>query len=83
MTEDEARKKWCPMVRHSDEDNESASNKCGTPFGECVGEGKWNKCIASNCAIWTWDSVPEWTYEKNSFVDVPSTTQGHCGLINK
>ncbi len=73
MTEDEARKKWCPMVRHTSEHNEPASNKCGTPSGECVGEGKWNKCIASNCAMWVVDTV--------DIEEKPK--QGHCGLINK
>jgi hypothetical protein len=49
MTEDEARKKWCPMGRHS--------------FTTHRGEASVNRpvelslCIASACMMWRWDDV--------------------------
>ena len=45
MTEAEAKKKWCPMVRF---------NYCGltiTDNNRCDGKGGGN-CIASGCMVW-------------------------------
>lgn len=66
MTEQEAKTKWCPMVRSS-----SFSNNA--PYAESAvnrnDAGKTDEqrfsCIASDCMLWEWDG-----YEK----------KGHCGL---
>lgn len=43
MTEDDARQKWCPMVRY--------------PLwpDECSGGNEGARCIASDCMMWRWD----------------------------
>ena len=50
MTEEEARTKWCPHVRHTDSENDNTCNRAGvieTPM-------RWNSCIASDCMMWVW-----------------------------
>ena len=84
MTESEAKTKWCPMVRHSGGEDEPASNRANNALKteDPVGDMPWNKCVASDCAMWVWD---------NGKVDTQSMIkgdrvikeEGHCGLINK
>lgn len=50
-TEDEAKKLWCPMVRHAVEDL-PGTNRAGTSNPTKVTD--WNGCIASGCAMWRW-----------------------------
>lgn len=45
MTEEEARTKWCPMVRTAD-DNRSINQEP---------QPKWNCCIGSGCMWWGWE----------------------------
>lgn len=65
MTEQEAKTKWCPMVRTPSsaiENQNTGINRESAEFN----------CIASDCMLWVWDfygSVP---------IDYP--TVGHCGL---
>jgi hypothetical protein len=65
MTEDEAKKKWCPMIRD-----------CGTYQGmiysgvnSSEGNPAGYNCIASDCMMWRWR---EWVD------DLP--IEGNCGL---
>jgi hypothetical protein len=72
MTEEEARKKWCPMARVEEHsvvasnrerlfyqgDNKGWSSPAGLPA--C-------RCIASSCMAWRWDS----------------RTTGFCGLAGR
>ena len=46
LTEDEARKKWCPFVR--------AGNEAGCNRSVLNAEGYLDKCIASECMAWRW-----------------------------
>jgi len=46
MTEDEARKKWCPMVRWTSHDGD---NRYAEPFEN---RGANCMCIASECMMW-------------------------------
>jgi hypothetical protein len=51
MSEYEASKRWCPFVRHSQySENGTAANR---------GPGVLDdRCMASSCAVWTWEDVP-------------------------
>ena len=54
MTEQEAKTKWCPMVRASMGTNDlNASNRCAKKGQH--GAPMWALCIGSLCACWTWD----------------------------
>jgi len=71
MTEDEARKKWCPMVRWTSHDGD---NRYAEPFEN---RGANCMCIASECMMWRWDEIqPE--YGKSEF-----KISGYCGLTHK
>jgi len=71
MNEEEAKKKWCPMVRISIGDS------------ACTNRGDIDKvasiaCIASKCMLWRWNpptviAVPEGVEEHR-------TASGYCGL---
>lgn len=51
MTEEEAKKRWCPMVRTVD-NNGAVTNK--TASGNIY---KIDQCIASECMMWRWEHV--------------------------
>jgi hypothetical protein len=81
MTEDEARMRWCPMVRSGDSLREVAENRdCqGGLIIEKTGHGvKWNCCIASACMMWQWYQVG--TYLSNEDVVKKIHEHGFCGL---
>ena len=80
MTEDEATKKWCPMVRAG---NEAGCNRNGPPIinGRQV---TITHCIASECMWWTWEYDLEVSEDSNSLGYceeklVRSKTKGYCG----
>ena len=67
MTEDEAKTKWCPMVRWSGGPDIKLTNREGKGgFGVAV------TCIGSDCMMWRWDG--------DSRVE---DCHGHCGLGGK
>jgi len=53
MTEQEAKTKWCPMVRHvkDQEGNFYTTNGCNSSGFET--------CIASDCMMWRWQYQEE------------------------
>ena len=66
MTEDEAKTKWCPMVRSSDleKDVDNCYIKDRNPT--------YSRCIGSDCMMWRWELDVR-------FAEM-SKTDGHCGL---
>lgn len=80
MTEEEARKKWCPMVRY-------AVAAHGEPFSNMPNE-RAQTCAASLCMAWRWSQT-----QRKEFVQGHSAPQiveigishehGHCGLAGK
>jgi hypothetical protein len=69
MTEDEAKKKWCPMAMN---------NACErNPLGAAL-EPERMSCIASDCMMW----VPEMVNinQDDSGQNLLLHTGGHCGL---
>lgn len=75
MTEEEARTKWCPHVRHTDSENDNTCNRAGvieTPM-------RWNSCIASDCMMWRGYPIQYTKDCKNSTQQIG----GYCGLGGK
>ena len=66
MTEDEAKQKWCPMVRFNPPDGENNRSPDHGGLNNA-------RCIASECAVWKWSSKFHTTME--------SIEDGRCGLI--
>jgi hypothetical protein len=71
MTEEEAKQKWCPMVRYYDRNSEMAYNAWYDTSG---GEGRC-KCIGSACMMWRWDV--------DKCRKGPEVDHGYCGLAGK
>ena len=82
MTEEEARTKWCPMMRF---------NYCGDSTTDDNRGGHKNKlnvvnCIASQCMMWrpTDNECIPMTYEQSRNNDGPHCfPAGYCGLGGK
>jgi hypothetical protein len=74
MTEEDARKKWCPFVRHTRDDDGNFHTTNGQ-----ISSG-FQTCIASDCACWVWDG-PEIAAISKERVEFIGDRQGHCGLI--
>lgn len=56
MTEDEARKKWCPMARLSNQNFGGSWNRAQREPGEHDDVSWMPRCIASDCMAWRWYS---------------------------
>lgn len=57
MTEDEAKRRWCPMVRiHVAEgDSDGVTREFTNRPGK---EGRHSCCIGSGCTWWGWEELP-------------------------
>jgi len=67
LTEDQARTKWCPMVRQAGIYNDVTPNRSGFRATSGIDQGyAWNKCVASDCMMW------------QSVLD-----KGYCGLARR
>ena len=69
MTEDEAKTKWCPMVREFSQGEGPANSHVGGR------NPSYARCIASDCALWVRADKNE--IDGNGF----SALAGHCGLV--
>ena len=69
MTEEEAKTKWCPMVRFGD--TGSVSNR--RMNGGSGGAGEYSRCMASSCMMW----VPE---RRNIDGTMTIVNGGYCGF---
>ena len=98
MTEEEAKTKWCPMVRAGRiGSNTTASVNWPADGGKSVEEQEWAKCIGSACMMWRTDQrftvhrdvVPinvrfSDNGEIRSELATPDEPQhGHCGMGGK
>lgn len=79
MTEEEAKKKWCPMVRKLTFRETSAFSGSHTPNNEEA------KCIGSACMMWraTVEVIPGCTTNSGFAPAIANTTGGYCGLAGK
>lgn len=67
MTIQEARERWCPMVRYSAQ-GESAANRW-LYTGKMQENPEQACCIGPDCMLWRWIDSPH--------------TKGYCGLGGK
>lgn len=80
MTEDEAKTKWCPMVRISGAGNDGAISNRGCS-DEAVHADVAQMCMASDCMAWRWKKVPPEYAGVHDQLEIPD--EGHCGLAGK
>ena len=72
VTEEEAKKKWCPMYRCSTDNGQLSDNAT---------HSKGGYCCASDCMSWRWWDK-EWGIGNNKDVLNPNR-RGYCGLSGK
>lgn len=96
MTEDEARKRWCPFARtyhpETDGDGETVA-VASVNRGRDGAPDAWCLCIASDCMAWRWTSPPHWRVKRAQGItvavdkDTPDAYQtrgnGYCGIAGK
>jgi len=86
LSEEEAKTKWCPMVRYSQNFNDLTSNR--------PGEYDHPYCMASDCMMWRWENQEAWidrieemrkTSPKMSTQELSEIfpRKGFCGLGGK
>lgn len=79
-TPEQAKELWCPMVRASNGDDNSAN--CGD--AEAFRNPGFARCIADQCAMWRWEhttaSVPVVVNRARTFEQRVVRTHGYCGL---
>jgi len=85
MREDEAKTKWCPMIRATDESGQfPASNRMIIAGGGLAKLSPEICCIASDCMAWRDSSVT--TYNDGpdgKLTTVSLVVGGFCGLASK
>jgi len=70
MTEEEAKTKWCPMVRAG---NEAGCNRNGSEGAPIT------NCLASECMWWVSEKPIKYGVPRNGKTEEPC---GHCGACN-
>ena len=71
MTEDDARKRWCPFARtYHQEENEDVIAVVTVNRGRDGAPDAWCLCLASHCMAWRWDLTGS----------SPAHHEGYCGL---
>jgi hypothetical protein len=96
MTEDEAKTKWCPMVRMGEGASTDNRNCEQGVISKDPGKGvQWNCCVASACMIWRWDEYGvEYLARDDQLIETGTggtspwkqtgiPASGHCGLGGK
>jgi len=83
-TEEQARKLWCPMVRHFDGENITVTGNREAISRDDFGaeNGNYNKCIASECALWRWHHEISGMHKTTTSVDGETRyapPEGYCG----
>ena len=81
MTEQEARTKWCPMVRYSSDEMEPSANRWN--FGKLGSDERVN-CLASDCMLWRWVMTEDQAlYNNTEYKTTCFKPRGYCGLGGK
>lgn len=80
MTEDEAKTKWCPMVRATMGSTLFCTNRDGNLISGVIADFNVN-CIGSACMMWRWHGAV--VAEGMPVVPNVPTLHGYCGLAGK
>ena len=87
MTEDEAKKKWCPMVRGATFGVAFVNNRFEMRFNpeDSRGGAEYVTCIGSACMMWRWDWSPGDVrdFKKNHPGEECPELDGRCGLAGE
>lgn len=70
MTEEEAKTKWCPMVRLGKNSGMQSWHEQGEELRNPIE----SRCIGSACMMW------RWAFKKNDASETVSDTDGYCGI---
>ena len=78
MTEEEAKTKWCPMVRHyAVGEGDHSSNRMDMS----------TRCLGSECMAWRWLTPPGTTVQvptsSGLYQATTSPGNGYCGMAGK
>ena len=80
MTEDQAKTKWCPMVRVIiGPDNAAWQSSMLTNRGDIPAANTNLLCIASDCMMWVVDT-PKGSSRSEGMTVNSTHEYGHCGL---
>lgn len=94
-TEEEARAKWCPYVRHEGDDGGTFNRGAIEAINVSQAQGYFRySCIGPSCMMWRWALVdnpdykhPNWSMpppdHRNNPVYITSKTHGCCGLAGR
>jgi hypothetical protein len=78
MTEDEAKTKWCPMVRTGLVAGMAVNHHIGTVNGPHAGDvHDETRCIGSGCMMWRFVAVSSQTIVRGAD---KIRNKGYCGL---
>ena len=82
MTENEARKKWCPMVRVTVTPNDATwQGNMLTNRGQVPAANTDTLCIASDCMMWKWKMYgPDDQARLPESMQTGDEPEGYCGL---
>jgi hypothetical protein len=90
MTEDEAKKKWCPFTRLLTVDKNTGEPVSGSAAGYNRMPFEFEQavlpsavCIGSQCMAWRWERAGGARNAVEAALAGKSKTDGHCGLAGE
>ena len=87
MTEEEAKKKWCPfarLLRFGSLDAHGPFNRVEIVTKNATSLHNPTTCLASACMAWRWDNFDPHDSKSSGGILLPKEQwPGHCGLAGK
>jgi len=85
MTEEEAKSKWCPMVRVSIGEGMIVVNGPHKIIKDDMGIARKvnTECLGSACMMFRWDVTPSQAAQRNALGNADAFADGYCGLAGK
>lgn len=81
MTEDEAKTKWCPMVRYRSVNGEGINRWVSADDAQLSPDP--SKCLGSGCMMWRehpWANLNGQRVDRGHYAFEQATPHGFCGL---